>query len=122
MAAPSQVFDSIARLVGPRTQPEVINRVWDQVENLEQKYDVHLTEVAKALLTLPVVERAAVGLRIDAVEVDATLDTLFKTMMGKGPDAVGLQQPMAPGDRGSLAVIEAWAENFCKIPPFCGRT
>ena len=121
MAAPPQVVQSIAQLGGPRARPELIDKVWDRIETLEKTHDVHLTDVAKVLLILPVVERATVGLQDDVAQIDAALDTLFQTMKNEGADAVGLQAT-ARGDRGSLAVIEAWAKNFCNIPPFCGRT
>jgi hypothetical protein len=98
-----------------------LNREVDRIiERAERKNELELTWGARQMLAIPVVETAEIDRgALDLAQLSNSIDTIMETMREQ-PDPA-YNEPYARGVLTSVAVIRAFAERFCNIPPFCSR-
>jgi len=93
------------------------------IRNSEVEEDIELTDAARAMLAIPLAELEDLGLRLEPREFNKSLGLIFSTLRESEPAPFERQgEPYRSKRRyTSIAVIRAFAERFCNIPPFCSR-
>ena len=115
-------FERISRepLVKTPPVPTIVSEARDfanaRLRSYERSQGLTLSAGARQLLRVPVIETAEFAEHFDPERTDTSLNTVFKTLA----DAVPATRAEGnSGFRTSVAVIRAFWENFCNIPPFC---
>ena len=74
-----------------------------------------LSQGARQLLRIPVVEATEFTLKFDPEQTAKSLDTILATLVE--PPATAAEGTARV--RTSIAVVRGFSKNFCRIPPFC---
>jgi hypothetical protein len=106
------------RVARPLTPPVRAQQfVNERLKTLERRYGLVLSNGARQLLRVPVMETAELREEFDEGQTLATLDRIFTTLREEPNTSVeGVYEK-----RTSIAVIRALWKNFCRIPPFCAE-
>jgi hypothetical protein len=109
--------------------------VYNFISELEVRDRIRLSEEAKQLLILPLVEYQNIMNRPDSDFINREINTerefrnwresiseIFRQMRDEPARIDRLtRSEFRESDRTSLSVIKAFANRFCNIPPFCGE-
>lgn len=117
----AEIFERISKepVVRVRQPPtlgsEARNFVNVTLRRYERSQGLVLSNGARQLLRVPVVETAEFAEQFDREQTNASLANVLATLK---------EQPRSPAEgtdnvRTSVAVIRAFWKNFCNIPPFC---
>lgn len=102
------------------------------ITRLEMKNNIVLTDEAKQLLILPIIEAQIINERNRFISIGE--GQWFKTRFESWRESVEVLMDYIKNnparidienerldERTSISVIKAFAEKFCNIPPFCGE-
>lgn len=94
------------------------------ISNMEEKYNITLTDSAIEMLLIPLEERYA----NEKDKIITNRDYIFKSIqdlfeeMSLNKNITEELFVKEAGERSSLSVIKAYHKKYCNIPPFCERT
>lgn len=97
-----------------RNERERIREIEMKIDELERKFNVSLTTLAKQFLIFPLIE-VNYFQSLNQTEVNKSLTKIFIQLEEQ-------EEPLLGGRRKStIGIIKAFFKKFCNIPPFCDR-
>lgn len=110
------------------------DEVYDFLSELEVRNDIRLSEEAKQLLILPLIEFQRINHRNRdsyrynrqefRYDLDSWRDSIVKIVENVKYEPARFdryENDLRNDERTSMSVIKAFANKFCNIPPFCGE-
>jgi hypothetical protein len=111
------------------------DEVYNFIAQLESRLKIQLTEEARQMLILPLIEIQRIDNRIppdsrnyrDTIRnLESWRESVTKLLenMKDAPARADVTQNQLrqTSERTSLSVVKAYANKFCNIPPFCGES
>ncbi|WP_299226563.1 hypothetical protein [uncultured Psychroserpens sp.] len=109
------------------------DEIYDFLSEMEDINEIRLSNEAKQLLILPLIEYQKISKRNSRNfntnenfkrELDSwreSISKIIKTIAYEPARIDRLDNDSILNERTSLSVIKAYAKRFCNIPPFCGE-
>jgi|ERR1700730_8951784 len=99
----------MAKVVAVRPRP-----IYRIISRVEKRLDTKLTDGAREMLAIPVLERLEAGQRVSWREVEGSIFEIVAAIRSS-PD----HDEITKGKFNAIAIVRGFWEKFCNIPPFC---
>jgi hypothetical protein len=92
-------------------------RIQEIIEAAELQFEIKLTWAARQMLVIPVVEAFELDKEVNWSDVSSSVSTIVAATAENRND-----EPHQRRHLDSVAIIRAFHNRYCNIPPFCSRT